>query len=198
MAIAFEINANGARIVTARITRRLIVLFTFAAMTMPVGQAVAQGAFPAPVPGQATAPESSALPIPPVNGAPPLAGGPSDACMKEFIPLREEAVERGKLIKAASERHAPPDEACKLLGNFFQAEIKMIVYIEANSARCGIPQQIADQLKAGHKNTAAMQTKVCRMAQEAHTHSPGLSDVFGQKRREPAGPVGDFEMFLRH
>jgi hypothetical protein len=29
-----------------------------------------------------------------------------DACTKEFVPLREEAVARGKLIKAASERHA--------------------------------------------------------------------------------------------
>ena len=51
--------------------------------------------------------------------------------MKEFVPLREEAEKRGKLIKAASERHAPPDEACKLIGNFGQAEIKMIKYVES-------------------------------------------------------------------
>ncbi len=47
------------------------------------------------------------------------------------MPLREEAEKRGKLIKAASERHAPPDEACKLIGNFGQAEIKMIKYVES-------------------------------------------------------------------
>jgi hypothetical protein len=34
-----------------------------------------------------------------------------DACTKEFVPLRREAEERGKLIKAASERHAPPNDA---------------------------------------------------------------------------------------
>ncbi len=64
--------------------------------------------------------------------------------MKGFVPLREEAEKRGKLIKAASERHAPPDEACKLIGNFGQAEIKMIKYVETHSAKCGIPPQISE------------------------------------------------------
>ena len=73
--------------------------------------------------------------------------------MKGFVPLREDAEKRGKTIKAASDRKAPPDEACKLIGNFGQAELKMIKYVETNSAKCGIPPQIADQLKNGHKNT---------------------------------------------
>jgi hypothetical protein len=103
-----------------------------------------------------------------------------DACTKEFVPLREEAVARGKLIKAASERRAPPDEACKLIGNYGQSETKMIKYIEANSAKCGFPPEIADQLKAGHKDTEAMQKKVCTVAQQA-------------QRGGPAGPVGDFD-----
>lgn len=84
------------------------------------------------------------------------------------------------------------DEDIKLLGNFLQAEIKMIAHVEANSARCGIPPQIADQLKAGHKNTEAMQAKVCRAAQDAPLHSPGLSEVLSDPKREPAGLVGDF------
>ena len=84
--------------------------------------------------------------------------------MKGFVPLREEAEKRGKLIKAASDRKASPDEACKLIGNFGQAEVKMIKYVETNSAKCGIPPQIADQLKNGHKNTEKMQKQVCGMA----------------------------------
>ena len=103
--------------------------------------------------------------------------------MKGFIPLREEAEKRGKLIKAASDRHAPPAEACKLLANFGQSELKMIKYIETNSAKCGIPPRIADQLKGGHKNTEAMQRRVCDVAQQ-------------QRGREPAGPVGDFDHLL--
>ncbi len=117
-------------------------------------------------------------------GAPqaPTAGG-SDACMKGFVPLREEAEKRGKLIKAASDRKAPPDEACKLIGNFGAAEIKMIKYIEANAQKCGIPAQVADQMKTGHKNTEALQQKVCnvaqQMAQQRAASAPSLSEALG-------------------
>jgi len=98
--------------------------------------------------------------------------------MKEFVPLRKEAEERGKLIKAASERHAQPDEECELIGSFGQSEIKMIEYVRANSTKCGIPPQVADQLTAGHKNTEVMQKKICAVAQQG---------------RGPAGPIGDFD-----
>jgi len=36
-----------------------------------------------------------------------------DACTKEVVPLRKDAEERGELIRAASARRAPPNEACK-------------------------------------------------------------------------------------
>src|ERR1700710_664026 len=198
------------------IIRRLIVPLTVAAAFVACAvQANAQGAFPAPLPGQAASPfppvngqaPASASPFPPVNGAAPAASlgqqsafpsngaapiagggptqpmgappppgpgaaGPSDACMKGFLPLREDAEKRGKLIKAASERHAPPDEACKLIASFGQSEIKMIKYIDTNPAKCGIPPQIGDQLKAGHKNTESMRVKVCNAAQQVQTRGP--------------------------
>ena len=108
--------------------------------------------------------------------------------MKGFLPLREEAEKRGKLLKAASEHHAPPDEACKLIGNFSQAEIKMIKYVESHSAKCGIPSQIADQLKNGHKNTENMQKKVCQVAQQQQQKGPAgpsLSEVLGSSTALP-------------
>jgi hypothetical protein len=129
---------------------RLIVPLALAAVALHAGRASAQ----------VFAPEKSVV---------------SDDCMKGFAPLREEAEKRGKLIKAASERHAPPDEACKLIGNYSQAETNMIKYVEANAAKCGIPPQTAEQLKAGHKNTEKMQKQVCTVAQQ-----------------RPTGPVGDF------
>jgi len=158
---------------------------------MLAAQAFAQGAFPAPLPGETTLPPSNALPLPQTNGTPP----PDTACMKEFAPLRAEAEKRGNLIRAASARHAPPDETCKLIGSFVQSEIKMIRYVEANAARCGIPPGIADQLRAGHNNTEAMQTKVCNAAQEAQSPHPGLSDVLGPPKRGPVGPTGDFDSY---
>jgi len=199
------------------IIRRLIVPLTVALMTCHAGQGFAQGAFPAPLPGQAA--PSNASPFPPVNGAAPAAaaggaspfpatgaapitgsafergpappsqgGGPPDDCMKKFMPLREEAEKRGKLIKAAGERKAAPDEACKLIGNFGQAEIKMIKFVESNAARCGIPSQVADQMKTGHKNTENMQKKVCGMAQQVQQRGPSgpsLSEVLGSSAALP-------------
>jgi hypothetical protein len=103
-----------------------------------------------------------------------------DACNSEFTPLRKEAEERGGLIRAASTRHAPPGEACELIGNFARSEIKMIEYVNANATRCGIPPEIADQLRAGHQNTEAMRKKICAVAQQ-------------EQGRRPAGPVGDFD-----
>jgi len=193
--------------------RRLIVPLTIAVVTVHSGQAFAQSAFPAPLPGQQAAPAASnASPFPPVNGAAPTAsvGGPSpfnngaapiagggmgappppsqgggagDACMKGFMPLREEAEKRGKLIKAAGDRKATPDEACKLIKNYAVAEIKMIKYVETNAAKCGIPPQISDQLKGGHKNTEKMQAQVCGVAQQAaaaqRAAAPSLSEALG-------------------
>jgi hypothetical protein len=197
--------------------RRLIVPITVAVMMIHAGQSFAQGAFPAPLPGGRAAP-SSASPFPPVNGSapaasvaapgsfpaggaapvmgggfggaapPPQQAGPPDECMKGFLPLREEAEKRGKLIKAAGDRHASPDEACKLIKNFGQSEIKMIKYVESHAAKCGIPKDIADQMKNGHKNTENMQTKVCNVAQQQQQRGPAgpsLSDVLGSSAALP-------------
>ncbi|WFU44977.1 hypothetical protein QA640_08500 [Bradyrhizobium sp. CB82] len=192
--------------------RRLMVPITAAMVTMGAASVQAQSAFPAPLPGQAAAPANDpafppvngsapvariGAPPPqasfPTNGAPPVGAGvgaappsaPSagaEQCMKNFMALRDEAEKRGKMIKAASDRKAPPDEACKLIGNFAQAEVKMVKYVEANAAKCGIPPQIGEQLKAGHKNTEAMQGRVCQVAQQMKQRGPAgpsLSEVLG-------------------
>jgi hypothetical protein len=104
----------------------------------------------------------------------------ADACTKEVVPLRNDMEERGKLIRAASERRAPPDEACKLINSYALSEIKLIRYFEANAAKCGIPPEVSDRLKVSRKNTEVMRQTVCAAAQQA-------------QRRGPAGPVGDFE-----
>jgi hypothetical protein len=204
------------------IIRRLIAPLTVAVVIAHAGQGFAQSAFPAPLPGRAAPPANDSAFPPvngrapaasvgappssfPVTGAAPVTGtaferGPAtpqggaaaDDCMKGFVPLREEAEKRGKLIKAASERHASPDEACKLIRNFGQAEIKMISYVETNASKCGIPPQISDQLKSGHKNTEKMQTQVCNVAQQQQQRGPAgpsLSEVLGSSAALPEATV---------
>ena len=192
---------------------------TVAVVTIHAGQAFAQSAFPAPLPNGQAAPASKRVAVSagerrgargiggwsvpfPSTGAAPVAGlgirartaatsqaARRDACMKGFVPLREEAEKRGKLIKAASDRKASPDEACKLIGSYGQAELKMIKYVETNSAKCGIPPQIAEQLKNGHKNTEKMQKQVCTVAQQGaqaqRAAAPSLSEVLGSSAALP-------------
>ncbi|MET0709930.1 MAG: hypothetical protein ABWY82_24265 [Tardiphaga sp.] len=178
---------------------------------LPSGAAAPANASPFPPVGGAPA---SASPFPPVNGAPaaavgapsafPSAGAPpvgggfappqqagppgGDDCMKGFMPLRQEAEKRGTAIKNASERKAPPDEACKLITAFSQSEVKMIKYIEANTQKCGIPTSVADQMKTGHKNTEGMRQKVCGVASQQQQRGPAaprLSDVLGSSAAMP-------------
>jgi hypothetical protein len=222
------------------IIRRLIVPLTVALAAIYAGQASAQGAFPAPLPGRAAPASDPAFPpvngaragsdpaFPPVNGAPvasvgappsssfpvngaaPLGGGgafsrppgpPSQGggggaedCMKEFMPLREDAEKRGKLIQQASTRHASPQEACGLIKTFTAAETKMIKYVETHSAKCGIPSQVLDQLRSGHKNSEGMQQKVCAAAeggaQARGPAGPTLSDVLGSAAALPEATKG--------
>ena len=178
--------------------RRLIAPLAMAVVTLCAGQSFAQGAFPAPLPGQAGT--ANASPFPPVNGAapavaaappasafPPVGGGAPpfgtspfaapptqtgavDECMKQFLPLREEAEKRGKLI-----------------GNFAQAEVKMLKYVETNAVRCGIPPQISEQLKRGHQGTETLQKKVCAAAAQMQKgpSGPTLSDLLGSSTALP-------------
>jgi hypothetical protein len=203
---------------------RLIVPLTLLALSASTGAALAQGGFPAPLPGQAApaaSPPANDPAFPPVNGAAPTAsigapaaaspfpsagvapvmggaggfgaprpgaGGPPEACMKAFQPLREDAEKKGKMIKAASDRHASPDEACKLIGNYAAAEVKMITYVEKNAEKCGIPASIGEQLKAGHKGTEALKIKVCNVATQMKSAGPAgptLSDVLGTSTATP-------------
>jgi hypothetical protein len=201
-------------------TRHLIIPLAMILLVIQSGAVKAQGVFPAPLPGRVAAPANDPAFPPvngtapvasigvapgsfPVNGAAPLRGSAfepypaqpqasaPDECMKGFLPLRQEAEKRGKLIKAASERHAPADEACKLIENFGQSEIKMIKYVETHAATCGIPPQISDQLKNGHKNTESMQQKVCAVAQQQQQRGPigpTLSEVLGSATAIPTAP----------
>jgi hypothetical protein len=63
----------------------------------------------------------------------------------------------------------------------------MINYIESHAAKCGIPPQIAEQLKTGHKNTDTMQSKVCSVAQQQikGPSGPSLSEVLGSSAALP-------------
>ena len=154
-------------------------------------------AFP-PVNGSAPRPMIGTPSGFPTGGAPPINGGfsqappqqqagPSAECMNGFLPLRQEAEKRGAAIKVASEHHATPDIACKLIKNFAESEVKLIKYIDTHQAKCNIPPEVGKQMTAGHKNTEAMLTKVCAVAAQGPRGpaAPSLSDVLGSSTALP-------------
>jgi hypothetical protein len=142
-----------------------MLLLIFAALATCSAMAQAQTPFPAPLPGD----------------------DPSQTCRNEFLPLRAEAERRGQSLKAAGDRHAAADEACKLIKDFIAAEVKMLKYAEIKGAECGIPPGILDQLRAGHKRSEDMRVRICTAAE--------------QKARWPEGVVnsdfGDPVLFPR-
>lgn len=64
------------------------------------------------------------------------------------------------MINAASDRHAPPAEFCELIDNYRQALVKMIGYVEANSAICRLPH-VLDQLRVNDRSAERLQMRSC-------------------------------------
>jgi hypothetical protein len=144
------------------------------------GNAPAQASFPG-------AP-SSALAMPPTQSG-------ADECMKNFLPLRQEAEKRGHLLKEAGDKKVTAEEACKLINNFIQAEVKMMKYVDTNAARCGIPAQISEQLKKGHAGSEGMRARICGAAAQMKNQAaagpagPSLSEVLGSAATLPEAAV---------
>jgi hypothetical protein len=91
-----------------------------------------------------------------------VTSGGQPPCMGEFVKLREEVEKRGKTAKAAGERKASREEMCKLITTFVEAEGKWVRFVEVNTqTSCGIPAQVATQLKQMHSNTEQTKQRIC-------------------------------------
>jgi hypothetical protein len=93
----------------------------------------------------------------PAQGAAPITGsaferGPGSSLAGRSLGRLHEGIHtlaggRGEARQADQGRQLtgmpPRTRPCKLIGNFGQAEIKMIKYVETHAAKCGIPPQIS-------------------------------------------------------
>jgi hypothetical protein len=109
-------------------------------------------------------------------------------CLKDFMPLRQDAERRAGLIQAASKRKAPPAEACKLIRGFAESQNKMLKFMQARAASCGIPAQVTEQIKAGYNNALQLQNRVCAAANGPQgSAGPSLSEALGSPSLPDAG-----------
>ena len=130
------------------------------------------------------------MPMP--GAAPPQQQVPP--CMKDFAPLRAEAEKRAMALKATMEKKPSREEACAMFKTFTAAESKMVKYIEANAQWCGIPAEVATQLKANHSRTIKTQNQICNgggVAGAQKPAGPGLSEALGTTRA-PGGTLDPF------
>lgn len=126
------------------------------------------------MPGSPMAPQSA--PMSPFGAQPQQ---PPAACQNLLV-LRDETQKAGGALKAAGEKKAPPEEACKLFKVFVAAESKMIKALEDNSQACGVPPDAIKQVKAQHVNVGKMAKQVCdAAAQGPRPTGPSFSEALG-------------------
>jgi hypothetical protein len=141
----------------------------------------ARDPFGAPPPR--TGPDPFAGPAAPNLGLAPMAPQQQaqqqvPPCVTQFFKLRDDAQKKAKAIQKASERKAPPKEACHLFTVFSTAEAKMLKYAVDNKASCGVPDDVIKQIKAGHERTNEIKTKICQVAAAPpRPAGPTLSDT---------------------
>jgi hypothetical protein len=118
------------------------------------------------------------------------AGGTAEQeeCLAKFAPMRVEAEKRAKQVQAASERKAPPQEACNLIKAYVQAEARLVSYVTTKQTACGIPPDIPKQLKTNQARSQQMQKVVCQAAAQPQGRAaaaPSLSEVLGSPGAAP-------------
>ena len=175
----------------------------FAVAVLPACQAVAQqmpwpsdapqrpaATAPWPGAGGAAAPAPMAMPqmapqmAPMGAGPPPMSPNSAPPCMTEFTKLRDEVQKKGQAAKVASEHKATREEMCKHVTAYSAAELKWVKFAEAGVSSCGIPLQVAQQLKQVHGHTEETKTKLCAAgpAGGGAPAAPSLSDALGTTR----------------
>ncbi len=146
----------------------------------PGGQQAATSPWPAPAQPTAPSPWSAPPQQMQPTGPSPWSAQPQQPppCVQEFFKLRDQAEKRVAAIRAASARHATPQEACGLFNAFSAAETRMLKYATEHATSCGIPPDVIANLKKGHAQTSEIRTKVCQAAaRPAGPAAPSLSDA---------------------
>jgi hypothetical protein len=124
----------------------------------------------------------SPMGAPPAMASPFGGGGGMPPCMAEFGRLRDDVQKRGLAAKAAGQRKVSREEMCKHITDYSAAELKWVKYTESNVTSCGIPAEVAQQLKQVHSNTEQTKTKICAAGPGPTAAPPSLSDALGTSR----------------
>jgi hypothetical protein len=113
-------------------------------------------------------------------------------CVKDFMPLRNEAEKRAGALKAVMEKKPTREQACAAFKNFSGAEARVVAYVRRNGEWCGIPADAVKGMAANHARTMQAQKQICDGGGFAggapKPTGPGLSEALGTNR-----PIGSLD-----
>jgi hypothetical protein len=135
--------------------------------------------------GMPGSPGMQGAPMSPFGAQPQQPQQPPPAC-QNLMALRDDTQKAGAALRAAGEKKAGPEEACKLFKVFVAAESKMIKALEASSQVCGVPADTIKQVKAQHVGVNKMAKQVCDAAAAGPRQTgPSFSEVLGSTPAVP-------------
>lgn len=127
-------------------------------------------------------------------GAAPAA--PPPQC-QQLLDIRDQLQKAGMAIEAANQKKAHVKVACMLFRNYVSTEMKMIKALESVGPKCGVPPEVAKQVRESHAKVQQVSKQVCDAAARPQQAGPSLSDALGTSPTLPGGDskkgAGTFE-----
>ena len=88
---------------------------------------------------------------------------PPSAC-QHLLTFRDETQKHAQVLQAAGQKRVSPEELCKLFKVYLAAERKMVMGLEEHHAACGVPAEVAKQVKVQHAKSSQMGKQICEVA----------------------------------
>jgi hypothetical protein len=124
-------------------------------------------------PQQSSFPAGPAGPAGSVFGAPQAAQPPAQC--QSFAKLRDDASQKANLVSEIGKKHGDRAAMCAAVTRFYDAEQKVVAFLETNKVTCNVPDQAIQQSKVIHANTQKFKDNVC--AEGPKPKIPTLSDA---------------------
>jgi hypothetical protein len=101
--------------------------------------------------------------VPPLPGAPPTTEQTTiDQCRQQYSALRLDVDAKAEPIRDASRGRVSAYAVCQLLTAYEEAELRLISFVETNSNRCSISNEISEKIRTTNVTTERMKAEACR------------------------------------
>jgi hypothetical protein len=82
-------------------------------------------------------------------------------CKQQYSALKNEVEEKAEPIRKARQQTVTPDELCRAITSYEEAELKIIGFVAANSKKCGFPPRVSQELISVYEGMGTLKEKTC-------------------------------------